>query len=211
RPNPAKVSLEDLSSNFAARLNHPQVTPASFNSDQLAFNARMDRDFKCSPLADTSPRQSYTRDITIAEIEAMKRHIKAHGIDTSMGVDGFSYKDCMVIPNEKLLEFFLYCLNYRLIALECCMLKMLTLIIDRRIREGAEDLGLVPLTQNGFQDHLRTNDNVFVLLCLIDKADSLGKPLYVAYLDLENAFPGTDRSTLWVKLATMGISGPMIE
>jgi hypothetical protein len=91
------------------------------------------------------------------------------------------------------------------------MLKMLTLIIDRRIREGAAYIGVNPLTQNGFQDGLRTNDNVFVLLCLIDKAQSLKKPLYVAYLDLKNAFPGTDRSTLWVKLATMGISGPMIE
>jgi hypothetical protein len=73
--------------------------------------------------------------------------------------------------------------SYRLIALECYMLKMLTLIIDRRIREGVEDIGAIPVTQNGFQDKLRTNDNVFVLSCLIDKADSLGKPLYVAYLD----------------------------
>ncbi|KAJ7165482.1 hypothetical protein C8R43DRAFT_816732, partial [Mycena crocata] len=148
-----------------------------------------------------------TRDITIEDVEWMKRHIKEHGLDTSVGVDDFSYEDCLAIPNEKLLEFFLY----RLIALECCMLKMLTLIIDRHIREAAEDLGVVPVTQNGFQEHLRTNDNVFVLICLIDKAYDLNKPLYVAYLDLKNVFPGTDRSTLWVKLAAMGISGPMIE
>ncbi|KAJ7181567.1 hypothetical protein C8R43DRAFT_835792, partial [Mycena crocata] len=202
------VSVEALSAEFEARLNHPPVTPTLFNAEQLAFNlnARMNRELK-DPPPDTSPLRSYTRDITLEEIEAMKRHIKAHGLDTSMGVDGFSYKDCLAIPNEDLLKFFLY----RLIALECCMLKMLTLIIDQRIREGAESLGVIPVTQNGFQDHLRTNDNVFVLLCLIDKADSEGKPLYVAYLDLKNAFPGTDRSTLWVKLAVMGISGPMIE
>ncbi|KAJ7122094.1 hypothetical protein C8R44DRAFT_537024, partial [Mycena epipterygia] len=206
RPKPAQVSVEALSADFNTRLNYPQVTPASFNAEQLAFNSRMNKELKHPP-PDTSPQQSYTRDITIEEIEAMKRHIKAHGIDTAMGVDGFSYRDCLAIPNEKLLEFFLY----RLIALECCMLKMLTLIIDRRIREGAQALGVLPVTQNGFQDNLRTNDNVFVLLCLIDKADSLGKPLYVAYLDLKNAFPGTDRSTLWVKLAAMGISEPMIE
>jgi hypothetical protein len=238
RPKPAKVTVEAMSADFEARLNYPQVMPASFNAEQLAFNARMNKALR-DPPPDMSPRRSCTRDITMEEIEAMKRHIKAHGLDTSMGVDGFSYKDCLEIPNEKLLLFFLYCLkhqdmprfwltclligilkkdkdasepsSYRLIALECCMLKMLTLIIDRRIREAAEDLGAIPTTQNGFQDNLRTNDNVFVLLCLIDKAESLGKPLYAAYLDLKNAFPGTDRSTLWVKLATMGISGPMIE
>jgi hypothetical protein len=60
--------------------------------------------------------------------------------------------------------------GYWLIALECCILKMLTLIIDRRIREGAEDVGAIPKSQNGFQAHLRTNDSAFVLLCLIDKA-----------------------------------------
>jgi hypothetical protein len=145
----------------------------------------------------------------------------------------------LAIPNEKLLEFFLYCLNnkdaprlwlislligilkkdkdaadpssYRLIALECCMLKMLTLIIYRRIREVADYIGVIPATQNGFQANLRTNDNVFVLICLIDRAEYQGTPLYAAYLDLKNAFPGTDRPTLWVKLAVMGIAGPMIE
>ena len=66
--------------------------------------------------------------------------------------------------------------SYRLIALECCMLKMLTLIIGRRIREDATDIGAIPTTQNGFQDGLRTNDNVFVLLCLIDM-DSEGTVL----------------------------------
>lgn len=100
--------------------------------------------------------------------------------------------------------------SYRLIALECCILKMLTLIIDRRLREGVQDVGAIPKTQNGFQAELRTSSNPLVLLCLIDKAKSEGKPLYVAYLDLKNVFPGTGRSTLWVKLGELGISGPMI-
>jgi hypothetical protein len=226
RPKPAKVTVQALSDDFETRLNYPAVIPASFNSEQLAFNARMSAQLTPTP-RDTSPRKS------------SKLHIKTHGLETAVGVDLFSYADCLAIPNEKLLEFFLYCLSnkdaprlwlislligilkkdkdaadpssYRLIALECCMLKMLTLIIDRRIREGAEDIGVIPVTQNGFQANLRTNDNVFVLICLIDKADSEGRPLYAAYLDLKNAFPGTDRPTLWVKLAMMGIAGPMIE
>jgi hypothetical protein len=230
--------VTELSVDFEARLNYPEVTPKSFSKEQLEFNARMARELNQNRI-DKSPRQSCTRDITLEDVEWMKRHIKEHRLDTSAGVDDFSYEDCLAIPNEKLLEFFLYCLkkrdmprlwlialligilkkdkdatdpsSYRLIALECCMLKMLTLIIDRRIREAAQDLGVMPVTQNGFQAHLRTNDNVFVLICLIDKAYDLNKPLYVAYLDLKNAFPGTDRSTLWVKLANMGISGPMIE
>ncbi|KAJ7070409.1 hypothetical protein B0H15DRAFT_756313, partial [Mycena belliarum] len=103
--------------------------PPSFNQEQLAFQARMASDLTEDQI-DTTPRQSCTRDITLKDVEWMKRHIKKHGIDASAGVDDFSHEDCLAIPNEKLLEFFLY----RLIALECCMLKMLTLIIDRRLR-----------------------------------------------------------------------------
>jgi hypothetical protein len=98
RPEKAKVNVTQLSADFEARLNYPKVPPASFNSVQLAFNARMAKELRPPP--DLSPRLSYTRDITIEEIEAMKRHIKAHGLDTAMGVDGFSYQDCLDIPNE---------------------------------------------------------------------------------------------------------------
>jgi hypothetical protein len=101
--------VTELSAEFEACLNYPKVTPASFNSDQLAFHARIAKSLHPPP--DSSPRQSYTRDITLEEIEEVKRHIKAHGLETAMGVDGFSYDDCLSIPNEKLLEFFLYCLK----------------------------------------------------------------------------------------------------
>ena len=109
RPKKSQVTVTQLSADFEVRSNYPQVTPPSFNAEQLAFNAEMAKKLK-NPPPDTSPRQSYTREITIEEIEEMKRHIKAHGLDTAMGVDGYSYKDCMAIPNEKLPEFFLYCL-----------------------------------------------------------------------------------------------------
>jgi hypothetical protein len=147
----------------------------------------------------------------------VKRHIKAHGLDTAVGCDDFTYQECLAIPNQKMLEFFHLCIrnqdaprawlmailigvlkkdkdavhpsSYGLITLECCMLKMSTLMIDRRIRGGAEDISHILVTQNGFQDGLRTNDNVFVLLSMIDMAESLSVPLYVAYLDLKKCVP----------------------
>ncbi|KAJ7155021.1 hypothetical protein C8R46DRAFT_831490, partial [Mycena filopes] len=79
RPRKSKVSLQDLSDNFETRLNYPPVVPATFNMDHLAFNKRMAAEL-LPGLADDSPRQSYSRDITIEEIEEMKRHIKSHGL-----------------------------------------------------------------------------------------------------------------------------------
>ncbi|KAJ7778028.1 hypothetical protein DFH07DRAFT_681812, partial [Mycena maculata] len=82
RPKKAKVGLHDLSSDFEVRLNPSVNPPASFNQEQLAFHARMARDLRHEPV-DTSPRQSYTRDITLDEVQDMKRHIKEHGLDTA--------------------------------------------------------------------------------------------------------------------------------
>ncbi|KAJ7849285.1 hypothetical protein B0H13DRAFT_2361305 [Mycena leptocephala] len=147
RPKKAKVSLNALARDFEDRLKYHAVQPATFNSDQLAFNARMAIEIATEPPY-TSPQ---------------------HGLDTAIGVGGFSYQDCLDIPNGKLLEFLLYCdkdptdpKGYRLIAFECCMLKILTFIIDRRICEGAEDIRAIPKSQNGIHVHLRTNDSAFV-------------------------------------------------
>jgi ribonuclease HI len=63
RPKKAKVSLNALARDFEERLNYPETQSATFNSNQLAFNARMARELEME-LPDTSPRQSYTRDIT---------------------------------------------------------------------------------------------------------------------------------------------------
>jgi hypothetical protein len=84
RPKKSKVSLADLS---ADRLNCPPAVPASLNSDQLEFNARMARELAYEP-ADISPRQSYTREITLEDIEDMKKHIKEHGLDTALASTG---------------------------------------------------------------------------------------------------------------------------
>lgn len=38
-----------------------------------------------------------------------------------------------------------------------------------------------------------------------------GKPLYVAFLDLSNAFPSTNLPTLWLKLLNLGVAGPLLD
>ena len=101
--------------------------------------------------------------------------------------------------------------SYRTIGLESILLKMLTLLIDRRIREWADAMDLIPDTQNGFREGARTNNNAFVLRAAIEKARSEGKTLYVAFVDLTNAFPSVDQPTLWRKLSAMGVSGPLVD
>lgn len=205
---------------------------------QLEFNAQLANKLPKRGI-DTSYEQSCAREIELDDIEWAKSHIIKHTASSTNGPDDFSYKDILAIDNEVLLNLFRECIHsgsmpsiwlesmlvailkpgkradnagsYRLVALECCMLKMLTLIIDRRLREWAAVHNAIPASQNGFREGFRTINNPFILRCLAEKAESQGKTLFVGLIDLKNAFPSTDRSTLWVKLHCMGISGPLLD
>ncbi|KAE9385778.1 hypothetical protein BT96DRAFT_1088684 [Gymnopus androsaceus JB14] len=43
------------------------------------------------------------------------------------------------------------------------------------------------------------------------KFRAMGKTLYVATVDITNAFPSTDRATLWLKLKMLGMSGKLFD
>ncbi|KAF9042825.1 hypothetical protein BDZ89DRAFT_895329, partial [Hymenopellis radicata] len=101
--------------------------------------------------------------------------------------------------------------SYRLIGVESCWFRALSLIIHRRLTVWSAEQGLIPDFQNGFREGYRTNNNPFILRCCIDHAKALGKPLYVAVVDATNAFPSTDRATLWLKLHRMGLEGPLFD
>jgi hypothetical protein len=96
-------------------------------------------------------------------------------------------------------------------SLECCLLKFMTLLIDHRLREWAEAHSILPDSQNGFREGYQTHNNSFVLRTAIEKARAEGKVLYIAFIDLKNAFPSTHLPTLWSKLFSNGVSGPLFD
>lgn len=101
--------------------------------------------------------------------------------------------------------------NYRMIALECCMLKLMTLILEARIRGFVDATGAIPKTQNGFRSTYRTENNPFILRVAQETAHCESRPLYTAFVDLRNAFPSVDQSILWMKMLDKGISGPVFD
>lgn len=101
--------------------------------------------------------------------------------------------------------------GYRVIGLECCLLKGLMWLIERRIRSWAIENNLIPENQNGFVEGRRTNNNAFILRTVAEQADAEGRPVYLAFLDLQNAFPSVDQNILWFKLWQLGVRGPMFD
>ncbi|KAH6901852.1 hypothetical protein BKA70DRAFT_1157487, partial [Coprinopsis sp. MPI-PUGE-AT-0042] len=152
---------------------------------------------------DPSPSLSFSRLFTLAEIEAAKDKLRSR-FDSAVGDDGISYADIYDMSNECLQTL---CNCYRSIGLEPCMLKFMTLLINERVVKWADELHLIPPSQNGFRTGFRSNNNMFILRTALDKANATGNTLYVAYVDMTNAFPFTDHSTLWIKLQRMGAGG----
>jgi hypothetical protein len=101
--------------------------------------------------------------------------------------------------------------SYRLIAIESCFLKGLTILVHWRIFDWAETRGLIPPYQNGFRPGYRTNNNPFILWCLKEWARAQGHILFVASVDFTNTFPSTDQPTLWLKLFCMGMGGKTLD
>jgi hypothetical protein len=97
------------------------------------------------------------------------------------------------------------------VGLESCVLKVLTLLIDRRLKEWAAVNDVLPDSQNGFRETFRTHDNSFIVCAAVESTRAMGKTLFVAFIDLENAFPSTDLPNLWTKLYQAGVSGPIFD
>ncbi|EIN14586.1 hypothetical protein PUNSTDRAFT_56960, partial [Punctularia strigosozonata HHB-11173 SS5] len=152
--------------------------------------------------------QHFSRLFETGDVEWLKKRLHDKGARGAAGVDDASYGDLMAIPNAQLL--YLYN-DYRIIGLECCLLKGLTLLIERRIRTWAAELNIIPRSQNGFRPGYRTNNNAFIFRSMVEACRAKGQTLYVAVMDLTNAFPRTDHDTLWSKLYRMGASGPLID
>ncbi|KAJ3849263.1 hypothetical protein EV368DRAFT_28304, partial [Lentinula lateritia] len=66
---------------------------------------------------------------------------------------------------------------------------------------------ILPASQNGFRAGYCTNNNALILQTLIEKAKSLSDSLFMAFVDISNAFPLANQSILWNKLADHCLTG----
>ena len=238
KPRPMAVKLSELATDFEGRMNPPAILPPLFNQAKYEHDTRR-ASLLPDETVDRSPHHSFSRPFTEDEIIWAKKRIRQRPRNSARGVDNAPYHALLSVGNDKLCELFNECIaqkdvpqkwlsttlvgilkpkkpktkpeSYRIIALECCILKVLTLLIDRRFREWMEDVDLLPDSQNGFREGYRTNNNAFILRHCIDKTVGSGKCLAAVFVDLKNAFPSTNLPTLWIKLHDRGARGPMMD
>lgn len=101
--------------------------------------------------------------------------------------------------------------NYRGIALLCCIAKLLAFLLSVRLKIWASLHDFWSPFQSGFREKHSTIDNIFVIysayVCNVQRSS---KPLYCAYIDFRKCFDSLDRSLIWKKLQSYGLSTQML-
>ncbi|KIY71942.1 hypothetical protein CYLTODRAFT_331787, partial [Cylindrobasidium torrendii FP15055 ss-10] len=207
KARPSLVPHNELVHSFWTRMNGSRAGTAHFDMAALEQDT-VDADGIPTTTTQEDGGDELTRRMAEEEMQKGKQKLHNRLGRSAVGQDRVSYDDVVRIPNSTLVELFN---DYRIIGLESCVLKLFTLIIEMRLTEWVDRKGLVPESQNGFRRGMRTHNCSFVLRTAIDAATADGKRVFVAFVDLKDAFPSTNIATLWTKMYRAGAAGPIFD
>ncbi len=101
--------------------------------------------------------------------------------------------------------------NYRGISLLCCISKMYSKILNKRMLNYAEDNNILVDEQNGFRKKRSCTDHTFVLNSVIKNRMNEGKPTYAAFIDFQKAFDFVNRDLMFYRLLLYGYKGKLYK
>ena len=81
-----------------------------------------------------------------------------------------------------------------------CMGKLFTLILNNRLTDYCEQLGIINGAQAGFRKGFSTSGNIFIIHCLINTLFSRKCKLFCAFIDFKGALNNVWRVGLWKTL-----------
>ena len=102
-------------------------------------------------------------------------------------------------------------LQNRCITILCCVAKIYSSILNRKLQTYLENNNLLVNEQNGFRASRSCMDHIFVLVTVIRNRKEMGKDTFLAFIDYKKAFDSVDRNCLLYKLAKIGINGKMYQ
>ena len=101
--------------------------------------------------------------------------------------------------------------NYRGISLLSCFGKLFTSCLNERLSNFVKAHDTVGPEQAGFKSDNSTIDHIIVLKTLADIYLNKRKRLYCCFVDYQKAFDTINRTKLWTKLLSSGISGRILK
>ena len=97
--------------------------------------------------------------------------------------------------------------NYRLLSISSVPSKVFEKVLDARIQEWSERVGLLTDLQGGFRGGRSTVDQLFALNEITAMRREDGDATFLAFIDVAKAYDRVWRPGLWCKLQQLGLGG----
>jgi sorting nexin-29 len=101
------------------------------------------------------------------------------------------------------------CENYRGIALLNVAYKVLSGVVNERLKKYSEDI--LGEYQCGFRPHRSMMDQIFVIRQMMEKCYEHDMDLHMLFVDFKQAFDSVCRDVLYKGLEEVGIPGKLIR
>ena len=121
-----------------------------------------------------------------------------------------SWKTACVLPFLKPGKPALDAASYRPISLTSCLCKAMEKILAQRLQWFLDEHKILPPSQAGFRHNRSVLDNLIFFDHAVKSSFSNGLSSYGLFLDINKAYDSTWTQGLVFKLASIGISGPML-
>ena len=100
-------------------------------------------------------------------------------------------------------------LQNRCITIVCCVAKIYSSILNKRLQKYLETNKILAEEQNGFRVGRSCIDHIFVMCTVLRNRKMLGKDTFLCFIDYKKAFDSVDRNLLLYKLSNIGVTGHM--
>ena len=102
-------------------------------------------------------------------------------------------------------------LQNRCITIMCCVAKIYSSILNKRLQNYLENNNILVEEQNGFRTGRSCIDHIFVMCTVLRNRKLLGKDTFICFIDFRKAFDSVNRNLLLYKLSKIGVSGSMYQ
>ena len=107
----------------------------------------------------------------------------------------WSYSDIKPIPKKEKDQR--DPLQNRCITLMCCVAKLYSSILNRRLQKFLEENKILEEEQNGFRASRSCIDHIVVLCSILRNRKALGLSTFLSFIDFQKAFDSVDRNLLF--------------
>ena len=197
-----KSEFEDLS-------YQEQTQQCEYSSEQM--NSHISYDEVSEAIDNSNLRKSYLQ----IPNEAMKNRnaklllYKFFNLCFISGLNPSDWDFSDIIPIPKKDKDARDPLQNRCITIVCCVAKIYSSILNKRLQKFLESNNILAEEQNGFRAGRSCIDHIFVMCTVLRNRKLLGFDTFLSFIDYKKAFDSVDRDLLLFKLSNIGIHGHM--